>query len=118
MHEGAFQSKRFAYGAKPALENFQKIIDLTIAGCPWTKSISDHILIWSSSIDEMKERLDKLFDTIAKNSLNINLKKYIFVAQKLTFAGLKLTNNGIIPDSSKVDPVTKAKVPTNVTEVF
>ena len=46
----------------------------------------------------MKERLDKLFDTIAKNSLNINLKKYIFVAQKLTFAGFKLTNNGIIPD--------------------
>ena len=117
MHEGAFQSKRFAYGAKPALENFQKIIDLTIAGCPWTKSISD-IFIWSSWIDEMKERLDQLFDTTAKNSLNINLKKYIFVAQKLTFAGLKLTNNGIIPDSSKVDPVTKAKVPTNVTEVF
>ena len=66
----------------------------------------------------MKERLDQLFDTTAKNSLNINLKKYIFVAQKLTFAGLKLTNNGMIPDSSKVDPVTKAKVPTNVTEVF
>ena len=66
----------------------------------------------------MEERLDQLFDTTAKNSLNINLKKYIFVAQKLTFAGLKLTNNGIITDSSKVDPVTKAKVPTNVTEVF
>ena len=45
MHEGAFQSKRFVYGAEPALENFQKIIDLTIAGCPRTKSISDHILI-------------------------------------------------------------------------
>ena len=33
------------------------------------------------------------------------------------FTGLKLTNKGIIPDSSKVDAVTKAKVPINVTEV-
>ena len=65
----------------------------------------------------MKERLDKLFDTIAKNGLKINLKKCIFGVQELSFAGLKLTNKGIIPDSSKVDAVTKAKVPTNVTEV-
>ena len=66
----------------------------------------DDILIWSSSMDEMKERLYKLFDTIAKNSLKINLKKCVFGVQELTFANLKLTNKGI-----------KAKVPTNVTEV-
>ena len=65
----------------------------------------------------MKERLDKLFDTITKNGLKINLKKCIFGVQELTFAGLKLTNKGIIPDSSKVDAVKKAKLPTNVTEV-
>ena len=107
-HEGTFQSKRLVYGAKPAFEHFQKIIEQTIAGCPGTKSIS---------INEMKERLDKLFDTIAKNGLKINLKKCIFGVQELTFAGLNLTNKGIIPDSLKVDAVTKAKVPTNVTEV-
>ena len=113
----AFQSKRLVYGAKPAFENFQKIIEETIAGFPGTKSISDDILIWSSSIDEMKERLDKLFDTIAKNGLKINLKKCIFGVQELPFAGLKLTNKGIIPDSSKLDVVTKVKVPKNATEV-
>ena len=64
----------------------------------------------------MKEKLDKLFSTIAKNSLKINLKKCIFGVQELTFAGLKLTNKGIIPDSLKVDAVTKANEPT-VTEV-
>ena len=116
-HEGTFQSKILVYGAKPAFENFQKIIEQTIAGCPETKSISNDILIWSSSIDGMRERLDKLFDTIAKNGLKINLKKCIFGVQELTFAGLNLTNKGIIPDSLKVDAVTKAKVPTNVTEV-
>ena len=66
----------------------------------------DDILIWSSSMVEMKERLYKLFDTIVKNGLKINLKKCVFGVQELTFANLKLTNKGI-----------KAKVPTNVTEV-
>ena len=66
----------------------------------------------------MKERLDRLFDTIAKNSLKINLKKCIFCVQELTFAGLKLTNKKIIPDSSKVDAVKKPKVPTNVSKNF
>ena len=116
-HEGTFHSKYLVYGAKPAFEHFRKIIEQTIAGCPGTKSISDDVLIWSSSINKMKERLDKLFDTIAKNGLKINLKKCIFGVQELTFAGLKLTNKGIIPDSSKVDGVTNAKVPTNVTKV-
>ena len=64
-----------------------------------------------------EERLDKLFDTIAKNGLKINLKKCIFGFQELTLAGLKLTNKGIIPDSSKVDPATNPKEPANVTEV-
>ena len=66
----------------------------------------DDILIWSSSMVEMKERLYKLFDTIVKSGLKINLKKCVFGVQELTFANLKLTNKGI-----------KAKVPTNVTEV-
>ena len=66
----------------------------------------DDILIWSSSMVEMKERLYKLFDTIEKNGLKINLKKCVFGVQELTFANLKLTNKGI-----------KAKVSTNVTEV-
>ena len=117
IHERTFQSKRLVYGAKPAFEKLQKIIEQMIAGCPGTKPVSDDILTWSSSIDEMKERLDKLFGTIAKNSLKINLKKCIFGVQELSFAGLKLTNKGIIPDSLKVGAVTKANVPTNVTEV-
>lgn len=40
-----------------------------------------------------------------------------FGVQEITFAGFKLANKGIIPDSSRVDAVTNAKVPANVTEV-
>ena len=72
------------------------------------------------SIDKMKERLDKILiakNTIAKNGLKINSKKCFFGVQEITFAGFKLANKGIMPDSSKVDAVTNAKVPTNVTEV-
>ena len=73
-----------------------------------------------SPIDNMKERLDKILiakNTIAKNGLKINSKKCFFGVQEITFTGFKLANKGIMPDSSRVDAVTNAKVPTNVTEV-
>ena len=79
-----------------------KIIEQTIARCPGTKSISMILLFGHHQWTKWK----KLFDTIAKNGLKINLKKCVFGVQELTFANLKLTNKGI-----------KAKVPTNVTEV-
>ena len=57
----------------------------------------------------MSERLDILLDTLAKNGLKINLRKCIFGVEELTFAGLKLTNKGVIPDSSKVEASYKCQ---------
>eukprot|EP00795_Rhopilema_esculentum_P017886 gene17886-biopygen2051 len=100
-----------------AFEQFQKVIEQSIAGCPGTRSISDDILIWSSSRDEMAERLDTLFKALHARNLKINPKKCVFGTTKLTFAGYCLTDKGIHPDKSKVDAVNNAKVPTNATEV-
>eukprot|EP00795_Rhopilema_esculentum_P004164 gene4164-biopygen11942 len=100
-----------------AFEQFQKVIEQSIAGCPGTRSISDDILIWSSSRDEMEERLDTLFKALHARNLKINPKKCVFGTTKLTFAGYCLTDKGIHPDKSKVDAVNNAKVPTNATEV-
>ena len=68
-HDGTFQSKYLVYGAKLTFEKSKKIIEQTIAGYLGTKSISGDILIWSSSIGEIKKGLDELFDIIAKNGL-------------------------------------------------
>ena len=51
------------------------VIEQSIAGCPGTRSISDDILIWSSSIEEMAERLDTLFKALDARNLKINPKK-------------------------------------------
>ena len=45
-HEGCFQSKRLIYGANSAFEQFQKVVEQSIAGCRATKSISDDIIVW------------------------------------------------------------------------
>ena len=116
-HEGCYQSKRLVFGVSSAFEQFQKIIEQTIADCPGTRSISDDILIWASSIDEMAQRLDKLFKTLHGKNLKINPSKCVFATKKLTFAGYSLTDKGTHPDPSKVDAVNNAKTPANATEV-
>ena len=110
-HEDCFQSKRLVYGVSSAFEQFQKVIEQKIAGCPATRSISDDILIWSSSIEEMAERLDTLFKALDARNLKINPKKCVFGTTKLTLAGYCLTDKGIYPDKSKVDAVNNAKTP-------
>lgn len=47
--------------------------------------------------------------------LKINLKKCIFAAQELTFAGFTIPDKGIVPDSFKVNAAANAKVSTNAT---
>ena len=116
-HEGCYQSKRLVYGVNSAFEQFQKIIEQTIADCPGTRSISDDILIWASSIGEMAQRLDTLFKKLHAKNLKINLTKCVFGTTKLTFAGYCLTDTGTHPDKSKVDAVNNTATPTNVTEV-
>ena len=63
----------------------------------------------------MEEGLNIFFKTLL--GLKINLKRCILGVQKLTFSGFKLTNKGMFSDSSKIDAVTNAQVPTNATEV-
>lgn len=38
-HKGIYQLKILVYGASPALESFQRIIEPAVSACPGTKSI-------------------------------------------------------------------------------
>lgn len=86
-NEDCFQSKRLVCGASSAFEQFHKIIEQTIADCPGTSSISDDILIWASSIDEMAQSLDTQFKTLHAKNLKVNPSKCVFGTINSTFAG-------------------------------
>ena len=101
-HGGEFQLKRSVYGAKPAFESFQKILKQTIAWRPGTRSISDDILIWSSSIDELKERLNKFIDTkkqknqTGKTDLNQKAKNKQYIDQKRRAKEIALEKGDVV----------------------
>ena len=108
-HEGCFQSKRLIYGANSAFEQFQKTIEQCIAGCPETKSISDDILQWGSSVKEIAERLDILLQRLYDHGLRVNPSNCVFAVSELLFTGYWLTDKGIFPDRSKVEAVQRTK---------
>lgn len=74
--------KRLVYGVSSAFEEFQKTIEQSIADYPATRSISDDILIWASSIDEMVQRLDIIFKKLHAKNLKTNPNKYVFGTKK------------------------------------
>ena len=116
-HEGLFRYKRLVYGCKTAFEAFQKIIEMTIAECNGAKNISDDILLWGSSIEELDKRTEEVFKKLHKSGLKLNLKKCVFGVQEVTFAGHVISKDGVSLMKDKIAAVVNMKEPVNPTEV-
>ena len=116
-HKGVYRYKRLMYGVKSAFEQFQKIIEEILAGCEGTKNVGDDVIIWVTNQGHHDSRLDKVLDIIRKKGLKIKHKECIFSGSALTFAGHKVSANGISADPKTNDTVEKIKTPSSASEV-
>ena len=116
-HKGVYRYKRLMYGVKSAFEQFRKIIEEILAGCEGTKNVGDDVIIWVTNQGHHDSRLDKVLDIIRKKGLKIKHKECIFSGSALTFAGHKVSANGISADPKTNDTVEKIKTPSSASEV-
>ena len=116
-HKGIYQYKRLIYGVNSAFESFQKQIEQALTDCTGAKNISDDILIWGDTIEQLDNRFAKVLGRFNRLGLKINLKKCTFATQKLIFAGHHISPQGVSPDPNKVNIIQNAKTPSNVSEI-
>ena len=102
-HKGVYRYKRLMYGVKSAFEQ--------------TKNVGDDVIIWVTNQGHHDSRLDKVLDIIRKKGLKIKHKECIFSGSALTFAGHKVSANGISADPKTNDTVEKIKTPSSASEV-
>ena len=116
-HEGLFRYKRLVYGCKTAFEIFQRIVELTITGCDGARNISDDILLWGSSLDQLDQRTDVVFNKLLTAGFRVNLRKCVFGVSELIFAGHVLSDKGVSLIKDKVVAIDNISAPKNVSEV-
>lgn len=62
----------------------------------------DDIIIPSMDVEQGLERLEKFMVVLAKSGLTLRTSKCRFLAEEITFLGLRITRNGITPGEENV----------------
>ena len=77
----------------------------------------DDICVFSSSVDEMLDRIALVFGQLKEFNLKIKPKKSFFFQSSVLFLGHQLSKDGILPNPEKVNKVKDWPIPKNAKEV-
>ena len=76
----------------------------------------DDLVVFSPSIEQHIEDLNKVFNIIKENNLKINLEKCNFFKEKVNLLGHTLSINGISPIQEKIQVILEWIPPRNITQ--
>ncbi len=106
---------RMPFGIKSAQEVFQKRMSQSFGDLEGVETDIDDILVWGTTTEEHDQRLKKTFQWCQEISLTFNETKCEFGTTEVVYIGHKLTAQGVKPDESEVDSISKMP-PTHLQE--
>lgn len=77
----------------------------------------DDILVFSTSLTEHFESLQKIFNKLNEYNLKIQIDKFTFLSKETNFLGHIITNRGIRPNPDKIAIIQKLQLPRTVKEI-
>ncbi|KAI4881115.1 hypothetical protein NFI96_026358, partial [Prochilodus magdalenae] len=115
-HCGLFQFRVLPFGLCNAPPTFQRVMNTVLAGLIYKccAVYLDDIVIASPTFEQHLLDLREVFLRLEKAGLTLKPGKCQFCRKELKFLGYKVSPDGILPDSDKIDAVLKFPVPTDV----
>ena len=113
---GQYTFSRLAFGLVNSPMFFSDAIARVLEGLP-VVHYQDDIIISADDLDEICEKLEKLFERCDEFDLKINTKKSIIVCTSAEVLGHVVSANGIAPSPEKVRAIKELPIPKNVREV-
>jgi hypothetical protein len=115
----AFVMKDYPTFLVGAPSTFQKIMDVTLMGLKdiYALVYLDDILIFSNTIEEHARRVRMVFDRISVANFKLNLEKFTFAANEVSYLGHIVSASGVLPVESKVKAIKIFPLPLNVRDI-
>ena len=112
---GLFEFKRmpYQYGLRNAAQTFQRFIDEVCRDLDFVFVFIDNILVFSTTPDQHRHHLRKLFQRLEHYGLVINPKKCELGRSQLSFLGHHVSAQGISPLSSRIQAVAEFPQPVD-----
>ena len=115
----SYEFTRMPFGLSNAGASFCHLMEMCLGDQQYLTLLFylDDICIFSSSVDEMLNRIEMVLEHLQDFNLKIKPKKSFFFQSKVLFLGHILSKDGISPNPDKIQKVKDWPVPTNAKEV-
>ncbi|UYV74834.1 K02A2.6-like [Cordylochernes scorpioides] len=116
-HRGLYRYNRLPFGISPASAIFQRCMDSLFHDVPNTVIYLDDIFIGSKDEQEHYRILKMIFDKLKELNFTLNKEKCLFLKKDICFLGHIINEDGVRPDSKKLEALERCKKPFDKTSL-
>ena len=116
-HKGLFQYNRLPYGVSSAPGIFQRNMENLLQNIPYVIVRVDDILVSGANDDDHLRNLEEVLKRLAEAGLRLKKGKCVFMESQVTYLGHRVRKEGIQAMEDKVDAISNAPPPKNVSEL-
>jgi hypothetical protein len=118
-HQGLFEFNVMPFGLTNAPATFERIMEMTLRGLQWQECLIflDDIIVFGTSFEEAKGRLQNVFARFREAGLRLKPSKCSLFQKEVSFLGHVVSEQGVACDPKKVRAVSEWPRPKNLTEV-
>lgn len=116
---GFYEFNRMPQGITNAPATFQRLMEKCIGDMAFTDVLVylDDLLIFSSTLEEHLDRLNKVLSRLEQFGLKLNVEKCHFVQTSVKCLGHIISKDGVATDPAKIETVKSWPCPSNVKEL-
>ena len=114
---GCFRFKRTPFGLSDSSEAFQKMMEQILFRIDRVQISIDDVIVHAVTMEELINRLRKVFERCRANNLRLNQSKCEFGVTKISVLGHVVSADGIKPDPKKCEAIKATPPPKNVSDL-
>ena len=114
---GLYRFKRLPFGLATSPAIFTRAMQEVLRPLVkhgWCRNYLDDVILWSSTVDQMVERLEITFRHLSDTGLKLNLSKCTFAKAQVKFLGHIVSRRGVEPDPKNVEAIQIMEPPRKV----
>nr|MCH9717641.1 DDE-type integrase/transposase/recombinase [Gammaproteobacteria bacterium] len=116
-HRGLFRYNRLPFGISSAPGIFQRTMESLLKDIPKVTVYLDDILVTGTSEENHLHNLELVLKQLLEAGLHLKKEKCQFLVPSITYLGHKIDSHGLHPLPAKIEAISNASVPKNVTEL-
>ena len=117
-HHGLYEFNVMSFGLCNAPATFQRVMQVVLAGMEDCCGVYlDDIIVFSKSVDEHLNCLERVFCRLAEAGLKLKPKKCLFVRREVPYLGHVISADGVRPDKCKTEAIDRFPAPRNIKEL-